>query len=89
MSIVKKIIILNKTRKVVEISKQEEIRIDLADCFKMTLPIFDGNDYSTWKKRITVLLKMKKYEEVMQRVRAENDNEATWNERFKNDELHI
>ena len=81
VSIVKKIIILNKTRKVVEISKQEEIRIDMADDFKMTLPIFDGKDYSTWKKRITVLLKMKKCEEVIQRVRAENDNEATWNEK--------
>ena len=48
---------------------------------KMTLPIFDGKDYSTWKKRITVFLKMKKCEEVIRRVRAENENEATWNEK--------
>ena len=72
VSIMKKIIILNKTRKVVEIFKKEEIQIDMADDFKMTLPIFDGKDYSTWKKRITVFLKMKKCEEVIQRVKAEN-----------------
>ena len=82
VSIVKKIIILNKTRKVVEILKKEEIQIDIADDFKMTLPIFDGKDYSTWMKRITVFLKMKKCEEVIQRVRAENENEATWNDKI-------
>ena len=81
VSIVKKIIILNKTRRVVEILKQEEIRIDMAEEFKMTLQIFDGKDYSTWNKRITVLLIMKKCEEVIRRLRAENDNEATWNEK--------
>ena len=81
VSIVKKIIILNKTRKVVEIFKKGEIQIDMVDDFKMTLPIFDGKDCGTWKKRITVFLKMKKYKEVIQRVRAENENESTWNEK--------
>lgn len=55
-------------------------KVDMADDFKMTLPIFDGHEYSTWKKRITVFLKMKKCEKVIQRERESTENEATWND---------
>lgn len=67
--------------KVSEENGSENYRqVDMADEFKMTLPIFDGNDYSTWKKRITVFLRMKKCEKVIQRERIATDNEATWND---------
>ncbi|XP_017487802.1 PREDICTED: uncharacterized protein LOC108376130 [Rhagoletis zephyria] len=52
----------------------------MADEFEMTLPIFDGHDYSTWKKRITVFLRMKKCENVIQREKEPEENEATWND---------
>ena len=32
----------------------------MVDEIKMMLPIFDASDYSTWKKRITTVLKFKK-----------------------------
>ena len=75
---VKKIINLNKERKVFEDFAQEKSIIEMADDFKMMLPIFDGADYSTWKKRITMFLKMKKCELVIQREREATDNENTW-----------
>ena len=52
VSVVKKIIILNKTRTVIEKLKQEEIRIDMADDFKMTLQIFDGKDSAHGRKEL-------------------------------------
>ena len=81
VKIVKKIIILNKTRKVLQEIEQKKRRINMADEFKMTLPIFDEADYSTWKERITTFLRMKKCETVIQRERANEENEATWNEK--------
>lgn len=77
---VRKIITLNKMIKVFEENERENRRVDMTDEFKMTLPIFDGNDYSTWKKRITIFLKMKKCEKVIQQERAEGENEATWSD---------
>ena len=59
-SCVRKIINLNKVIKVFEANEKENKRVNMADEFKMTLPIFYGKDYSTWKKRITVLLILKK-----------------------------
>ena len=56
---------------------RENRRIDMADEFKMTLPIFDGSDYAMWKKRLTVFLKLKKCKKVIQRERSETENEAT------------
>ena len=46
--------------KVFEENERENKRVDMADEFKMMLPVFDGNDYNTWKKRIMVFLRMNK-----------------------------
>ena len=80
-SCVRKIINLNEVINVFEENEKENKRGNMADELKMTLPIFDGKDYGTWKKRITVLLKLKKCEEVIPRLRAKGDNEVTWNEK--------
>ena len=78
---VQKVIKLNKVVKVLKEIKRENRQVNMADEFKMTLPIFDGKDYSTWKKRITIFLRMKKCETVIQRARSEAENEATWIEK--------
>ena len=48
----RKVIIVNKMVKVFDENKYENKRVDMADEFKITLSVFDRNDYSTWKKRI-------------------------------------
>ena len=78
---VRKIINLQNVISVFEEIKRRNRQVNMADEFKMTLPIFDGKDYSTWKKRITIFLRMKKCEMVIQRVRESTENEATWNEK--------
>ena len=60
--------------------KSETRRVIMVDEFKVTLPVFDGKDYNTWKKRITIFLMMKKHEKVIQRKRIEAENKATWND---------
>lgn len=77
-SCARRIINLNKVIKVFK--ENENRRVIMADEFKVTLPVFDGEDYNTWKKRITVFLKMKKCEKVIQRESAETGDEATWND---------
>ena len=52
----------------------------MVDEFKMMLPVFNRNDYGTWKKRVTTFLKMKKCKKVIQQERAETENEATRND---------
>ena len=32
---------------------------------EVSIPVFDGEDYSLWKKRITMYLKLKKYDVVI------------------------
>lgn len=46
---------------------------------EVTIPVFDGEDYSMWKKRITMFLKMKKCEIVIQRAKTVADGED-WDE---------
>ena len=41
---VRKVITVNKVIKVFEENKCEMRRVDMADGFKITLPVFDGND---------------------------------------------
>ena len=47
---------------------------------EVTIPVFDGEDYSMWKKRITVYLKLKKCDVVITRARATADKEE-WEEK--------
>ena len=51
---VRKIINLRNVIRVFEEIKSENRQVNMSDEFRMTLPIFDGKDYSTWKKRITI-----------------------------------
>jgi hypothetical protein len=60
---------------------KEEI-IDFFKSFKkkremteVTIPIFDGEDYGSWKKRILMYLKMKKCDVVISRTKKEDDGE--------------
>ena len=69
MNTVRKIIKLRRVISVCEEIKSENRQVNMDNEFKMTLPVFDGKDYSTWKKRITVFLRMKKCETVIQRER--------------------
>ena len=46
----------------------------------INIPVFDGEDYSMWKKRITMYLKFKKCDEVMKREKATTDKEE-WDEK--------
>ena len=43
------------------------------------IPVFNGEDYSMWKKRITMYLKFKKCDEVIKRGKVTTDNE--WDEK--------
>ncbi|KAL7301769.1 hypothetical protein TKK_0005761 [Trichogramma kaykai] len=45
----------------------------------MQIPVFDGDDYNMWKKRINLYLKMKKCDCVIERERASTETEAEWN----------
>lgn len=46
---------------------------------EITIPVFDGEDYSMWKKRITMFLKLKRCDEVITRAKVATDKED-WNE---------
>ena len=46
----------------------------------ITIPVFDGEDYSMRKKRITMYLKFKKCDEVIKREKATADKEE-WDEK--------
>lgn len=52
---------------------------DMADEVKITLPIFDGKDYSTWKKRLLTLLKLKKCHDAATKEKVATD--TTWDEK--------
>lgn len=41
---------------------------------KTILPVFDGSDYSIWKKRLLFFLRMKKCEDVIKRQKTRDDN---------------
>ena len=63
----------NKDIKIkMETKVQETIRI----------PIFDGQDYSNWKRRITMYLKMKECEVVITRAKTAADKEK-WDNQIK------
>ncbi|KAG7196367.1 hypothetical protein KM043_018856 [Ampulex compressa] len=44
----------------------------------ITIPVFDGEDYGSWKKRITMFLKMKKCDVVITREKINTDKEDDW-----------
>lgn len=46
---------------------------------EIVIPVFDGEDYSMWKKRLTMFLKMKKCEIVIERAKVSTDKE-NWDE---------
>ena len=44
----------------------------------VSIPVFDGENYSMWKKRIQVFMKLKKCEIVIEREKIETDNAEEW-----------
>lgn len=48
----------------------------------ITIPVFNGEDYRIWKKRITTFLRFKGCDSVITRVKTNTDN-ADWD---KNDQ---
>ena len=46
---------------------------------EITIPVVDGEDYSMWKKRITMYLKMKKHDVVITRAKISADK-GDWEE---------
>lgn len=59
----------------IEDTKEEEMGSD-----EIKIPVFDGKDYSTWKKRIFTFLKMKKCINVCKREKTATDKADTWDE---------
>ena len=47
---------------------------------EVTIPVFDGEDYSMWKKRITMYLKLKKCDVVITRAKVAADKDD-WEEK--------
>lgn len=47
---------------------------------EITIPIFDGQNYNMWKKRISVFLRLKRCEEVIKREKEATDKED-WDEK--------
>ncbi|KAG7197048.1 hypothetical protein KM043_017578 [Ampulex compressa] len=47
----------------------------------ITIPVFDGEDYGSWKKRITMFLKMKKCDVIITREKIKTDKEDDWLEK--------
>ena len=59
------------------ISLKEELI--MADDMKFMLPIFDGKNYSIWKKRVSTFLRLKECEDVIKiENKPDNVTEATW-----------
>lgn len=46
----------------------------------ISIPVFDGVDYSMWKKRIKMFLKFKKCDTVITREKAASDKDEEWDE---------
>lgn len=44
------------------------------------IPVFDGEDYGSWKKRIMMYLKMKKCDMVITREKTREDSDEVWEE---------
>lgn len=42
---------------------------------KVIIPVFDGANYSMWKKRLALFLKMKECENVIERAKTESDED--------------
>ena len=47
---------------------------------EVTIPVFDGEDYSIWKKRITMYLKLKKCNVVITKAKVAADKDD-WEEK--------
>lgn len=47
---------------------------------KDILIVFDGEDYSMWKKRIKMFLKFKKCDTVITKEKAASDRDEEWDE---------
>ena len=58
---------------------QLEEKQDKMEKKEFLIPVFDGEDYAMWKKRITMFMKMKKCDTVLTREKAATD-EPTWDE---------
>lgn len=63
-------------KRIISESQKEEIMSD-----EIKIPVFDGKDNSTWKKRILTFLKMKKCDEMCKRIRQQNENADDWNQK--------
>lgn len=48
---------------------------------EIKIPVFDGKEYSTWKKRLLTFLKLKKCDDACKRERAAGENADVWNEK--------
>lgn len=46
----------------------------------LNIPVFDGEDYGNWKKRLIIYLKMKKCYNVITRAMTDEDNKDEWDE---------
>ena len=51
---------------------------DEMDRKDISIPVFDGENYSMWKKRIQMFMKFKKWEIVIEREKTETDKVEKW-----------
>lgn len=61
--------------------KSEKVTKKMSKEGELKFQVFDGKDYSIWKKRILLYLKWKKCDEPATREKTENENEDTWAEK--------
>ena len=47
---------------------------------EVTIPVFDGEDYASWKKRIRMFCRMKKCDEVLARAKTAQDKDE-WDDK--------
>ena len=51
---------------------------DEMDRKDISIPVFDGENYRMWKKRIQMFMKFKKWEIVIEREKTETDKVEKW-----------
>ena len=68
-------------RKQIFEDKSEKVTRKMSKEGELKFQVFDGKDYSIWKKRILLYLKWNKCDELATRERATSDNDDTWAEK--------
>lgn len=61
-----------------------EIEVDEMEKKEFHIPVFDGEDYGMWKRRIIMLLKLKKCNEVVENEKSSTETGTAWDDKDLN-----